>query len=300
MALVSTIFSAIFFLTPVFSQTDDASYYFQKGKIEFDEAMYSYAEENLVRAVSINKEIPAAYEMLGDIRLKKKHHREALAFYQQSIAVKEAQDGVHFKIGEIEDYLADYESALSHFLRACELNHQNVYAAAGAGRILSLNGKKDEAEKYYAMSYDAGKPAEEILLRQYRAARAKKKYNDAEELLTQAIKANPADTDRYYEIVALYRSRKKIPQAVLSLEKLRYIRPEEEKTYVLLAHMYYAERQYKNRKKEIETAIAYMEKALSMNTSNTEYLEFLAELNRAAGKEDAAVRYEKLSRSSPK
>lgn len=285
---------------PVFSQTDDSAYYFQKGKIEFDETMYSYAEENLTRALSINPKIPAAYEMLGDIRLKKKHHREALSFYTQSIAVQENQDTVHFKIGEIEDYLANYNAALTHFARACELNQMNIYAAAGAGRILSLNGKKDEAEKYYAISFNAGKQQEEILFRQYQAARAKNKYADAEDLLAQAVKANPTDTDRYYELVSLYRSMKKIPQAVQSLEKLRYIRPDEEKAYVLLAHMYYAERQYKNRKKEIETAISYMEKALSLDSSNTEYLEFLAELNRAAGKEEAAVKYEQRSRAAPK
>lgn len=297
MGVVSTVFSALFFLTPVFFQNTDAAFYFQKGTVEFENAMYGYAEENLSRAVSFDPSLYRAYEMLGDIRLRQERRLEALAFYDRSLAENEAQDAVHFKAGELEDFFISRNKALAHFVRACELNPSNAYAAAGAGRILSLEGRTAEADRYYAQSSAAGRAEAESILRKYRAAAKKKDYYTEEMYLDDAIKANPADEETYYLLASVHRSRKNNGKAAAVLEKLKFIRPSSEKVYVLLAHLYYSERIYRNRKQEIVTAVSYMETALAMSPENTEYLEFMAELQRAAGNEEKAKLFEERSRA---
>jgi tetratricopeptide (TPR) repeat protein len=297
MAFVSTVFSAIFFLAPFFSQNGDASFYFQKGTIEFDQGMYSFAEENLTRAASLDPSLHQAYNMLGDIRILQKRHHDALTFYGKSLEINDAQDSVHFKAGEIEDYFVNNAKALSHFQKACELNPLNVYAAAGAGRILSLEKRNAEAEHYYTQSINAGRTEEEKMLKNYRAASKKKDFYGEEFYLSGSIKANPADSAAYYLLASIHRSHKNNKKAAAVLEKLKFIRPNEEKVYVLLSHIYYSERIYKNRKQEIETAISYMQTVLTMSPSNTEHLEFMAELQRAAGNEEKARLFEDRSRT---
>ena len=300
MGVVSTVFSALFFLTPVFFQNTDAAFYFQKGTVEFENAMFGFAEENLTRAVALDPTIYRAYEMLGDIRLRQERRLEALAFYDRSLAQNDLQDAVHFKAGEIEDFFINRKKALAHFLRACELNPSNAYAAAGAGRILSLEGRSAEADRYYAQSTASGRAAADAILKKYRAAAKKKDFYTEEWYLDEAIKANPADEDVYYLLASVHRARKNNAKAAAVLEKLRFMHPTSEKAYVLLAHLYYSERIYKNRKQEIDTAIFYMETALAMSPSNMEHLEFMAELQRAAGNEEKARLFEERSRTGMK
>jgi tetratricopeptide (TPR) repeat protein len=291
------IFLTHFFLAQFFSQNSDAAWFLEKGTVEFNAEMYSFAEENLHRAVSIDPSLFKAYALLGDIEIKKKHHHEALGFYSKSLIAFEAQDDTHFKAGEIEDYLADRDSALKHFLRSCEINPYNVYAAAGAGRIFSLKGKSADAEKFYLQSQSAGKAAALQSIRMSESALRRKKNREAEDFLLKAIRENPADSGQYYALTALYRKDKRNKKAAETLEKLKFIKPNEEKVYVQLAYLYYSERMYQSRKQEINMAIAYMKTALLMNPENIEYLEFLAELSKAAGKEKGAEKYDSQSRA---
>ncbi|HEY1406123.1 MAG TPA: hypothetical protein VF857_05890, partial [Spirochaetota bacterium] len=77
------------------------------------------------------------------------------------------------------------------------------------------------------------------------------------------------------------------------------LRPHEEKGYFQLANIYYSERTYKNRKKELIEASRQIENAIQLSPDNVDYRSFAIEIYTALGDEENAnrhrVRIQKIS-----
>ncbi|NJN65807.1 MAG: tetratricopeptide repeat protein [Chloroflexaceae bacterium] len=77
------------------------------------------------------------------------HHREAIAWFEESLRIWEDQDVAHNGLGWSLYNWEEYTSAETHFRRAIELQPNYANAFYGLGLTLEELGRPGEAERAY-------------------------------------------------------------------------------------------------------------------------------------------------------
>jgi protein O-GlcNAc transferase len=292
MRLVSIIFLILSFSSAL-QADEEADFLLKKGKVEYQNEMYTFAFENISRAYHLDPGLYEAASLLGDLYNRKKNKMRALEYYNASLALNDKQDMTHVRAGELEDFYAQYNRALDHFLRACELNADNHLALLGAARIYSVINNTKLADEYFTRSYELRRATSDPIIRLGDKKYSDKRYAEAEQLYSTALRENPADLKLHYTLSSLRRLMKKYREAAGTLEYLVYLRPHETRAYVQLALLYFSERSYKKKSRELEASIEAIEKAIALSPDSAEYRNYAAEIYRAAGNEKMSKFHEK-------
>jgi tetratricopeptide (TPR) repeat protein len=277
MRYLSIIFLVIIFSASL-SAESDASFYLRKGKIELQNDMFDFAMENLEYAYRLDPSLFEAATLLGDLHIRKKNRLRALAYYTESLSLHDEQADTHVKVGELDDFYARYDDALTHFTRAMQIDPENYMAMIGTARIVSIKGDPARADALFQSAYELNKEKSSPSIRIADGLYTKKKYTNAIGHYSAALSANPADRDLYFTLSSIYQLIGQNRNAAALLERLAYLRPHDERAWVQLAHIYYSKRMYKKRRHEIDEAIKSIEKAIVISPDNAEHHLFAAEL----------------------
>jgi len=292
MRYLSILFCILFITVPCLAADDDeAAYYLEKGRLQFREEMYIFAQESLLRALKLNPSSTEAANLLGEIAIKNKKRNEAFDYFLFSLSLDDMQDAIHTRAGELADYFGRDAEAQRHFLRACELNPSNYTAHLGAARSLSLSGDIASSESHFKQANQLCTNASAPFIKKAEELYNKKDLNGSAVQYALALKANPAARDVYFRAMSIDRLRGQPYEALKKAEYLAYLRPHDDEVIIYLARLYYSERISHNRQKELEIALATVEKAMVLKKDNVDYIDFAAEICDALGYTDKAEKF---------
>jgi tetratricopeptide (TPR) repeat protein len=260
-------------------------YYFDKGVIEYKAGLYHFAIENLEKSLDKNPELYESANILGDIYLKEDNMKKALIFFEQSLKIKDDQPDIHYKIGDLYYFFLENERAFKHYLNAVSLDQNHIKAHLRLVKFYINLKDKINADKHFYLSYNLGKIKGDKYFQH--AIEEEKNRNDikAIELYQSAISNNPAQIDAYMNISNIYRLKRDYKNAVLYLEKIKEFRPDYEKAYVYLGHLYYVGKFSGRKKRTLHKAIMNLEKAIELNPLNSDTYLLLSEIYRFMGKD---------------
>lgn len=296
MRYLSILFCFLFFFTHfLFGNDAEALYYLEKGKVQYREEMYDFAREYLDRALKLDPALYEAANYLGEIALLRKKKDEAYNYFDLSLSIKEDQDTVHTRAGELADYFHKDKKALSHFTRAIELNPSNSLAFLGAARCFSISGDIQKAEDFFLKSSRLKKGESDPFTEKGDDAFRKKKFKEASEFYKESLRINPAQTELYFSLASLERIRNNPDSAVEALRQLSFLRPHDYAVRIYLAKIYYSEKTSRNKRKDLESALAEAREAIAIKGDDPEFYEIAGEICDALGNRDAGDAYRKKS-----
>lgn len=282
MRYLSIIFLILSFLSAVYAETD-AEFYLRKGKVELENDMFDYARENLTLSFRYDPNLYETSALLGDLYLRKGDRLRALEFYLTSLSLNDAQDMTHTKAGEIDDFYTRYDDALKHFLRATELNAANHRALIGASHVYGVQNNREKADTYFIRAYESCKGRSDPVIKEANRLYSLKKYPEAAEKFKTALEMNPADSELYFTIEKIERLLRNSRGALAVMERYTYLRPLDGRGWITLAEIYYSERSYKDRQRELVQASLAAEKAIAISPDYPEYHELAADIYSSLG-----------------
>ncbi len=280
----------LFFITPreaVYGQEDE--FFYKRGMVQYRARMYSFAIEDMQKALAINPRHYRAANALAELYGKKKLKKKSLDYYRISIGANPAQPEVHYRIGVLYDFFYDTRSSTHHYLKSLEQDPGNFRAHLRIVRYYLIE-KKDRktADFHFNTSYNLGKaagnPLREAGDKEYSAGREARSLD----FYRKAITKNPADLDIYFRMAEIHRRRKEYRKAVRYLEKVKHIRPDNERSLVLLGHLYNSTPVSPDARFRLDMAIINLRMALELNPRNRDAILTLSEIFRKTGDKDRA------------
>ena len=110
----------------------------------------------------------------------------------------------------------------------------------------------------------------------------------------------PSLIEAYLGMYELCRSRKEYAPAAEALERLKFVKPDYEKAYVLLGYIYFTQKLPGSRKRHLDLAIANLKKAVELNPDNSETCYSLSEIYHYMKKDVEAKSWEDRGRAVEK
>jgi tetratricopeptide (TPR) repeat protein len=285
----------ILFTHLLFGDDNEARYCLEKGKVQYKEEMYTFAQEYLERAIKLDPKLFEAANYLGEIALLRKKKNEAYYYFDISLSIKEDQDAAHTRAGELADYFHKDAKAIAHFSRAIELNPGNSLAYLGASRCLSLSGNIQKAEDFFNRANIIKKEESEPLVIKGNASYKKKNFAQASAYYKEALRVNPAQTELYFTLASIERIRNNPDSAVEAIRQLSFLRPHDYAARIYLAKIYYSEKTSHNKRKDLESALLEVKEAISIKGDDPDFYEIAGEICDALGDTDTGSAYREKS-----
>lgn len=253
-------------------------YYYEKGQTQYRLGMYEYAVNTLVICFDMNPKSYQAANLLGDVYCKLNQKHLAIPWYEKSLAVNDNQADIHYRVGVLYEFFSDNDAAFRHFSRTVEIDPVHEKARCSLVRYHILRNDREAAKNNFEISAREGKTRSGKALSA--AVRAEKSGNDkkAAGLFTQIIEESPCVIDAYMNLFELYRRRKEYDEAAAVLERLKKIKPDYEKAYVLLGYVYFTQKMHGKRKFRIDQALDNLKKAAELNPDNFEACYSISEI----------------------
>jgi len=264
-------------------------FFYKRGMVQYRARMYGFAIEDMQKALAINPQHYRAANALAELYEKKKLKKKSLDYYRISLGSNPDQPDVHYRLGVLYDFFYDTRSSTHHYLKSLEQDPGNHRAHLKLVRYYLIE-KKDRktADLHFTSSYNLGKTAGDTLReagdKEYSAGREAKSL----EFYRKAIAKNPADLDIYFRMAEIHRRRKEYRKAVRYLEKVKHIRPDNERSLVLLGNLYHTTPVSTDARFQIDMAIINLRMALNLNPKNRDAILTLSEIYRRTGDKDKA------------
>lgn len=267
----------------VFAGTGD--FHYRRGLALFEGRQYSFAFEDMQRALAEDPAMYQAHNMIVRILIMRKEYIKARNHCEQSLAINDAQPDTHYRCGELSELFYDSTKARRHFSRAVALDPGHKLAHLALVRYLIADGDRNGADAHHAKSIDLGRAEGDPLVREAAALESDGKRRQAIGRYIEAEQANPGDTGIYFKLSYLYQQEKDYRKAVRALQRLVKIRPDTERAYCQLAYLYYTKTLSKNRRQMLDLAAKSAEKALELNPRSHDTLIMLSEIYQALGQD---------------
>ncbi|HSV95351.1 MAG TPA: tetratricopeptide repeat protein [Spirochaetota bacterium] len=263
-------------------------YYYRRGTVQFEAEMYPAAMENLERALERNPSLYDAANKIARILITRNKKAEALDYLDRSLAIKPDQADIHVTAGETRDFFGYHETAFEHYTNAVRIDPSHIRAHLGLVRWYVERKDATGANRHFAAAYAPGREAGERFLARALEDERKGDNAGAAAMYKKAIMENPVYLEAYFGLAELYRRTARPDDAIATLEEVKKIRPDNEKSHVYLGHLYYVKRHARNRKYILTQAIRNFERARDINPANPETLHGLAEVYLHMGDRDKA------------
>jgi tetratricopeptide (TPR) repeat protein len=289
----------IFGGVPVYPQ-HSGEYYYEKGLIEYRSGMYKEAIFNMRKCLEENPRSFEAANVLAEISYIKNKIFEAIEYYKQSLIINDNQPDIHCIIGELYEFTSEKDPAFRHFTRATEIDRNHIRAHCNLVRFFIEKNDRVSAESHFKISYIQAMQRSGRLLSEASDAEREGKLGKAVALYKKAVDEGPSILEAYLRLYEIYRRMNDYKAAAEILEKLKFIRPDYEKAYVLLGSLYFTQKLPGKRKMYIDKAIANLKKAIELNPSNYETCYTLSDVFRFVRKYDEARTYEEKAREIEK
>ncbi len=272
-------------------------YYYKKGVVEYHAEIYDYAVDNLLRALEINPGLYKAANVIAEIYEMQKNREEAIDYYNISLKINNKQPDIHCRIGELLEFFLKDDLSFSHYKGAVKIDPSHLKGHYNLVRLFNKKGDMAGAFKHFNICYDLGKLEGE---KNFELASSEEYENDdkAIELYSAAIEKNPVYIKAYFRLSEIYRRRNDYKNAILYLEKITELKPDNEKAYVYLGHLYYTyglswiptkTRDTMKRRYILSRARANLEEAVRLNPGNPEACYLLSDVYIYLGEDDKAM-----------
>ena len=245
-----------------------------------------------MNALDGNPGLFEAANALGEIFAIKNSRFKSLEYYNISLKINNEQSEIHYRVSELYDSIVKFDLALRHSLTAVKLDPRHLKANLLLGRYAYLQGKGEEARKYYSASTEEGLKKCGALLSEIRTKDPGLEKQKIISLYLSVLSDCPSLVDAYESLYELQRSRKDYSGAAETMERLIAVRPDYEHAYINLGGLYFDERLPGNRKFYIDKAIRYLKKAIEINPSNAESHYNLARIYFRLGSRNLAREHE--------
>ncbi len=277
MRKLSIIKYGIFFfviMAASFSRVGDISarlsweYYYERGQTQDRLGMYNEAALSLVNCLDLNPKFYQAANLLGDVYCKLNRKHLAIPWYEKSLAVNDRQADIHGTLGEVYEFFSENDLAYGHFSKAVAIDPENERAHCRLVRHCVLREDREAAARHFEISSRKGKAGSRKRLAA--AARAVGGGNDkkAAGIYVRVIEKSPCVIEAYLDLYEIHSRRKDFAAAAGVLERLKKVKPDHEKAYVLLGYVYFTRKMPGQRKLRIDQALANLKKAVELNPDN--------------------------------
>ncbi len=263
--------------------TSDWKYYYEKGMIQFRAEMYMFAMENFSKALDRNPVLFDAANRIADIHIISNRKREALEFYTLSLKINDRQADIHNQAGELDEFFGYYEKAFSHYNASVGVDPQYLKARLNIVRNLVRKKEYALADEQFRICYEKGKAEGDNYFKAAVDEERRGRTKEAVNLYLTALEKNPVMIETLFSLAEISRRGNDLDGAIRYLEKIKEIKPDYEKAYVYLGHIYFSRRYVKDRKYILNLAVRNFEKAAELNPGNTETLTILSEVYRFMG-----------------
>ena len=190
------------------------------------------AYNDINKAIEINPEgDPSLYKLKGNIFNANQEDLKAIDSYKISLELDPMDDNVYSSIAENYLFLKQYRNSLTYINKAIQLNKNDAY--------------------YYKIRGKAYKGIQE--------------YNNAKINFEKAITISPKKDEYYIELGSLYYDLNKYKSSVYYLKKAVELNNKESYTYYLLGNVYYDVNDF-------EASIYYLSKSNSIKASSGNYM----------------------------
>lgn len=284
-------------MNPVFSQRTD-EYYYQKGLVQYRAEMYEYAIYSLMRCLDLNPQRYEAANLLADIYNIKEKKLQAVDYYKKSLAINDNQADIHCAIGELYDIFCERDLAFRHFIRATELDPVHIKAHANLVRYYYRINDSESADRHFRISYEKAKKKVGTIVEDAAYAEQEGDLKKALALYQKAIDAGPSYIEAYLAFYDYYRRRDDYAGAAVILERLKFIKPDYEKAYILLADIYFVKKLSGRRKTNLDKAIGNLKEAFELNPNNYEALYEISNIYKYMKKDIEARQYEEKGKET--
>jgi tetratricopeptide (TPR) repeat protein len=268
-------------------------FYFEKGRTQYRLEIFDAAIFNMIRCLDMNPRCYEAANILAGIYDKKNNKSQAINYYKQSLAINDRQADIHYTLGGLYEFFDEHDLAFRQFTRAVEIDPLHVRAHCGLVRYYFKENDRAAADRHFEISYRQGMMKSGKLLS--KAIEADKEGNDkkAIALYNQVIEEAPALVEAYMNLYEVRMRRKEYAAAAEVLERLKYVKPDHEKAYVLLGYVYFTQKLPGSRKLHLDRAVDNLKKAVELNPENCETYYSIAGIYNYMGKGAEAREWEK-------
>jgi tetratricopeptide (TPR) repeat protein len=267
-------------------------YYCEKGLIEYRSGMYEDAVFNMGKCLEFNPRSFDAANILAEINYKKNKIFKAIEYYKLSLTINDNQPDIHCIIGELYEFTSEKDLAFRHFVRATEIDRNHIRAHCNLVRYFIGKNDRASAESHFRISYNQAMLRSGRFLSEASDAERDGRLGRAAALYKKAVDEGPSILEAYLGLYEIHRRMNDYKAAAEILEKLKFIRPDYEKAYVLLGSLYFTQRLPGKRKMYIDKAVANLKKAIELNPNNSETYYTLSDVFRFVHKYDEARMYE--------
>lgn len=302
MSIIKKIFILLFLYAALFinagaaelyAPRESAEFYIKRGEIQYNAGMFDYAYESMMLALKADPEAFEAASILGKIFLHKKDYYNARIYFDRSLSIEDKQPLIHTMAGELKEFLAIYNEAHKHFLKAAKQDPENITALINLSRSLRRKGDNAEADKYFTDAYNKGITGSAPLVEKA-AALPGNRRKEKETLLEEAVKINPAHIEAYMALAEIKREMGDYTEAVIILEKLKTVKPDYVPAYMYLGNIYFTRKLPGNtREYYLNLALLNYTMAAELDPGKSETWFHLASLYRHIGNKEKADEMEK-------
>ena len=272
----------------------------KKADLEYAGSKYLFALENYRRALAKNPSLHEAANRITDIYIILNKRHEALEYCEKSLKINDMQAGVHARAGELNDFFGYDERAFAHYLRAVEIDPSMAPAHLGLVRHYIDNGNRKKADEHFEACTRIGREEAD---REYNAAReadSKGDIAEAKRLYASALEKSPVHIASLFALAELARREGDLEGASAHIERIKSIRPDNEKAHIYLGHLYFSMKSVKKKKYLLELAAKNYRRAIALNPRNAESYLALSEVYRYMGDEERASEAENAAHSIEK
>ena len=253
-----------------------SAYYFEKGRLQFQNEMYDFSIESLQRALEMDGTRYEAANMLAAIYGKRNAREKGIYYYRISLKINPGQPEIHFALGELYDFFSETDLAFRHFSEAVKINPNHLKGNLSLVRYYIARKDPAAADRHFRAGYAAGETLTREKYREARRLYRERRYDRAVRLLNECLEINPALLEAYTDLFDIYRSTGHPVRAIEVMERLKFLKPDHEKAYTNLGQLYFTQKLPGKRKTQIERSISNYRKALEINPGNYETYYYLS------------------------
>jgi pentatricopeptide repeat protein len=250
-----------------------------------------------------NKNVDA-YLGLGDLYSRTNRFEDAIDVYKEAIENGVEDARIYFSLGVLFFAQEEYDEAIKNFKKNLDINQRDAASHRYISLALSEQGKYDEAIEYYkkALEIDPENP-EYIdtfnklgnnLIKQGRKLKELKKYDEAIDILENAIKIISNDANAYILLGFSLLKKRKYDESIKKYKKVLKINPNIPLVHNTIGYILLLQEEY-------EEAIESFKKTLEIDPKYTKaYRNMASAFYYKKEFEDAILNFEKALELDPK
>ena len=250
------------------------------GNVHREQGNSAEAVKFWEKALDLNPERPDAYNGMGWIAFEKGEHEKALAFWRQALEINPKMPAIHNSIAQTLIVLGRYDEVIKEAEEELKITPQSSlsYFLLGQGH-LKLK-EYDKAKKYYETAIELQPDYMNVYYGLFTVCSRLKLQDEAKKHLATFQKLKAEDSK-------VLMDRNKAFDDVVS------IRTMLAETYSDAEHIYFE-------KGNLQEAEKFLQRAITLDPNNTEYLMKLGSLFQSSNRLPDALRiYEKVSQIEP-